>query len=146
MTKREAQWGWMRFAEASVTAADAGGELVPEIEITELAMDAIAVAAGDESQRVSARELSDDAARAGQKFGAMLGVVFAPESIGGVIFGARNVGGPIDVVPVGRVMAFQIGEGPGDLQRTKHGEVGGGVRGVGVEERAVPVEKDAAEW
>lgn len=145
VAKREAQRGWMRFAEPSISAADASGELMPEIEIMELAMDAVAVAAGDKAQSVSARKLLDDAARTGQKFGAMLSVVFAPEPISGVIFGARNVGGTIDVVPVGRVIAFEIGEAPRNLQRTKHGEIGGGVRGVGVEERAIPVKKDAAE-
>ena len=40
---------------------------------------------------------------------------------------------------------LKFGYAPGDLHFGKHGEVGGGVGGVGVEEGAVPVEEDAAE-
>jgi hypothetical protein len=46
----------MGFAKASVAAADSCGEAVEEIEVAELAVDAVAIAAGDESQCVAARE------------------------------------------------------------------------------------------
>jgi len=42
-------------------------------------------------------------------------------------------------------MLFEFGEAPGNLHFLEHGEVGAGVRGVGVEERAVPVEEDTFE-
>jgi|SRR6266404_3149884 len=47
VTEGEAQRGGMWFAEASIAAADAGGEVIPEAKITELAVDAVAVTAGD---------------------------------------------------------------------------------------------------
>jgi len=75
----------------------------------------------------------------------MAKVVKAPDFVGGVPLGAGEICGAIDVVPVGRVVLFEFGEAPGDLHLFEHGEVGCGVRGVGVEERAVPVEEDAAQ-
>jgi len=42
-------------------------------------------------------------------------------------------------------MPFEFGEVPGNLHFSKHGEVSGGVCGVGVKERAVPVEENALE-
>ena len=42
-------------------------------------------------------------------------------------------------------MPFEFGEVPGNLHFSKHGEVSGGVCGVGVKERAVPVEENAFE-
>jgi hypothetical protein len=47
VAKGEAQRGRMGFAEASIATADACGELIPEAEIAELAVDAVAVTAGD---------------------------------------------------------------------------------------------------
>ena len=46
----------MGFALRSVASADAGGERVPEIERFELAVDAVAVAAGDEAEVVMSAE------------------------------------------------------------------------------------------
>jgi hypothetical protein len=135
----------MGFAQARVAATDAGREVIPEFEFVELAVDAVAVAAGDQTQGVAASKLLEDATCAGQKFWAMFGVVLAPDLIGSVVFGAGKIGGAIDVVPVGGTMLFEFGEAPGNLHFSEHGEVGGGVRGVGVEESAVPVEEDAFE-
>ena len=47
LAESQAERGGMGFAEAGVTAADVGGEAIEEIEIVELAVDAVAVAAGD---------------------------------------------------------------------------------------------------
>ncbi len=91
----------MRFAKAGVAAADAGGEVMPEFEFVELAVDAIAVAAGDQTQCVAASKLPEDATCAGQKFWAMFGVVLAPDLVGVVVFGAGEIRRAIDVVPVG---------------------------------------------
>jgi len=55
----------MRFAVACVSAADARGEKVGELEEVELADDAIAIAAGDNAELVASVELLKDAAGAG---------------------------------------------------------------------------------
>ena len=97
----ETQWGGMRFAKASITAADESGEAVPEFEFAQLAVNTVAVTAGDETESVTARQLSKNAACAGEEPGAMLGVVFAPDLIGSVPAHAREVRCAIHVVPVG---------------------------------------------
>ena len=91
----------MGFAQAGVAAADVGGEAIPEFEFAELAMNAIAVTAGDQTEGVDASKLPEDATCAGQEFWAMFGVVLAPDLICGVVLGAGEIRGAIDVVPVG---------------------------------------------
>src|ERR1700757_4094685 len=99
----------MRFAEAGIAAADAGGEMIPEFELPELAVNTVAVAAGDQAESVPACQLSKDAASAGQEFGAMFGVVFAPDLVGGVPLGARQIRCLIDVIPVGGIVLLELG-------------------------------------
>ncbi len=143
--KGEAQRGRMRFAEAGIAAADAGGKAIPEFEFPQLAVNPLAVAAGHETESVMARQLSQDPARAWEEFWTMAGVVFAPDLIGSVPLGAGEIRGAIDVIPVGRIVLLEFCYAPGDLHFFKHGQVGGGIGGVGVEECAVPVEEDAVE-
>jgi hypothetical protein len=135
----------MRFAEASVSAANTGRKAVVELEFLELSMDAVAIAAGDQSQSMAASELRKDAASSWQQLGIVSSVMEAPDLVGGVPFGAREIGGAIDVVPVGGVVLLEFGDSPGDIHFAEHGEVGSGVSGIGVEQGAVPVEEDAAE-
>jgi hypothetical protein len=145
VAKGETEWSGVRFTKASVAAADAGGEAVPEFKFMELTVDAVAVAAGDQAESVVAGEMGEHAASAGNKLGTVVGVVFAPDLVGGVPFVAREICGAINVVPVGGIVLFEFGEAPGDLHFAEHSEVGGGVCGVGIEESSVPVEEDAAE-
>ena len=56
VAERETERGGMRFAKARVPAADAGGEMIPQAEFTQLTVDAIAITACDQTQRVGARE------------------------------------------------------------------------------------------
>lgn len=144
VAKRETEWSGVGFTKASVAAADAGGEAVPEFKFMELTVDAVAVAAGDQAEGVVAGEMGEHAASAGEKLGTVVGVVFAPDLVGGVPLIAREICGAINVVPVGGIVLFEFGDAPGDLHFSEHSEVGGGVCGVGVEESAVPVEEDAA--
>ncbi len=144
-TKGEAKRGGMWFAETGIAAANAGGEVIPESEFAKLAVDAVAVAAGDEPQSMAASKLAEHTTCAGKEFGPLSGVVLAPDLVGGVVFRARKIGGAIDVVPVGRIVPFEFGEAPGNLHFSEHGQVRGGVGGIGIQERAVPVEEDAFE-
>src|SRR4249920_1357100 len=100
MAEGQAERCGMRFAEASVSAADTGRKAVVELKFLELSMDAVAIAAGDQSQSVAASELGENPASAGQEFGIVTGVMEAPDFIGGAPFGARETGGAVDVVPV----------------------------------------------
>ena len=53
--KSEAQRGGMRFAKASITAADESGEAVPDFEFAQLAVNTVAITAGDKTESVTAR-------------------------------------------------------------------------------------------
>ena len=92
------------------------------------------------------RKQRKNPARTGKEFGTMAAVAETPGFVGGVPFGARKLRGAIDVVPVGRIVLFEFGDAPWNLHFTKHGEVGGGIGSVRVEESAVPIEEDALEW
>ena len=76
----------------------------------------------------------------------MRGVLFAPGAVGIIPTSARQFGGAIDAIPVGGVMAGEIVEGPGNAHFTEHSEIGGGIGAVGIEKRAVPIEKDALDF
>lgn len=140
----ELQGSGMGFALLGVAAADACGENVPEVEILELAMDAVAITAGDEAQRVAIADACEDAASAGNELGILLGIVFAPDVVGGGPFVLGKSRGAIDAIPIGRIVLFEFGEAPGNAHGAKHGEIGGSIGGVGIEKSAVPIEEDAA--
>ena len=72
-------------------------------------------------------------------------VLFAPGAVGVVPASARQFCGAIDAIPVGRIVASEIVERPGNAHFAEHGEIGGGIGVVGIEESAVPVEEDAAD-
>src|SRR5260221_3621577 len=105
-------------------------------------MDAVAVAAGDEAEVVMRAETRENAAGAGDEFWIVLGVILAPDLVGGGPFVFRKFGGAIDAIPIRGIVFLEFGEGPGNAHGAKHGEVGGSVGGLGVEERAVPIEED----
>jgi hypothetical protein len=54
--KCEPKRGRIGFAESGIAAADAGSELVPQSELAQLAVYAIAVAAGDEAKGMASRK------------------------------------------------------------------------------------------
>src|SRR5258708_39728587 len=72
VTEGEAQRGGVRFAEASIAAADASGEVIPEAKITELAVDAVAGTAGDQAEIGFAGKVREHAAGAGGERGVVL--------------------------------------------------------------------------
>ena len=146
VAKCEAERRRIGFAEPGIAAADAGNELVPQAELAQLAVYAVAVAAGDEAEGMAPRKQRKNPARTRKQFGAMAAVAEAPGLVGCIPFGARNLRSAIDVVPVGRIVLFEFGDAPWNLHFTKHGEVGGGIGSVRVEESAVPIEEDALEW
>src|SRR5260370_33180924 len=69
-------------------------------------------------------------------------MVFAAGAIRVVRAGAWQFGGAVDAIPVRGIVAGEIVEGPRDAHLAEHGQVGGGIGAVGVEERAVPIEED----
>ena len=146
VAKCEAERRRIGFAEPGIAAANAGSELIPQAELAQLAVYAVAVAAGDEAEGVAPRKQRKNPARTGKQFGAMAAVAEAPGFVGGVPFGVRKLGGAIDVVPVGRIVLFEFGDAPGNLHFAKHCEVSGGIGSIRVEEGAVPVEEDALDW
>src|SRR5258707_9590809 len=107
-------------------------------------MNAVAVAAGDEAEVVMRAEASENAAGTSDELWIVLGVILAPDLVGGGPFVFGKFCGAIDAIPVGRIVAFEFGEAPRNIHGAEHGEVCGGVRGVGVEKSAVPIEEDAA--
>ena len=73
----------------------------------------------------------------------MTSVVHAPGLVRGSVFGARQICSAIYVVPVRRIVLFEFGDAPWDLHFGEHGEIRGGIGGVGIEQSAVPIEEDA---
>src|ERR1700738_593340 len=73
----------------------------------------------------------------------MRGVLLAPGSVGVIPASARQFGGAIDAIPVRRIVACEVLQSPGNAHFAEHGEIGGGIGAVGIEERAGPVEEDA---
>jgi hypothetical protein len=73
-------------------------------------------------------------------------VLLAPGAIGVIPTGAGQFGGAIDAIPVGGIVAGEVVEGPGNAHFAEHGEIGGGIGTIGIEERAVPIEKDALDF
>src|SRR5882724_12245697 len=88
-------------------------------------------------------ESRKNATGAGDEFWIVFGVIRAPDLVGGGPFVFGKFCGAIDAIPVWRIVLFEFGKAPGNVHSAKHGEVGGSVGGVGVEERAVPIEEDA---
>src|ERR1700739_1552483 len=112
----------MRLAQAGIAPADAGGEMIPGVELGRVAMN---------RGGASARELAADAAGAGQEFGTMFGVMLPPDPVGGVPLSAWKVGGLIDAVPVWGIVLFEFRQAPGGLHLGEQGEMSGGVGRVG---------------
>jgi len=135
----------MGLALGGVASADAGGECVPEIEGFQLAVDAVAVATCDEAEIVMSAESSENATSTSDESWILFAVVFAPDLIGGGPLVLGKFRGAINAIPVGRVVRFEFVEAPGNAHGAEHGEVGGGVSGMGVEKSAVPIEEDTFE-
>jgi len=132
------------FAPRRVFGAHARGKDGSELEFLELPVDAVAAAAGDDAELEFGTETFDDAAGAGKKFGMFAVVGLMPEAVGLIPFFARELRGFVDAEPVGRIVTLEIVERPGNLKGVEHGQVSASVGIVGVEEGAVPIEKDSA--
>ena len=133
VAKCEAKRRGIGFAQSGIAAADAGSELIPQAELAQLAVHAVAIATGDETKSMAPRKQRKNPAHTGKEFGTMAAVAEAPGFVGGVPFGARKLRRAIDVVPIGRIVLFEFGDAPGNLHFAKHGEVGGRIGAVGVE-------------
>ena len=75
----------------------------------------------------------------------MAGVVEAPDAVGASPVGAGQTRSAIDAIPIGRIVALEVGKGPGNAEGAEHREVGGGIGLEGVEECAVPIKEDGAD-
>ena len=133
----------MGFAEAGIAATNASDEMVKQAEFTQLAVNAIAITAGDQAEVVVAREKGEHAASARQEFRSVTSVVRAPDLVRGIVFGARQICSAIYVVPVRGIMLLEFGDTPWNLHFGEHRQICGGVGGVGIEQSAVPIEEDA---
>src|SRR3981189_2874432 len=69
-----------------------------------------------------------------------------PQAVGLFPFRARQTRGAVHVVPVRRVMPFQLGNAPFHPQRGEHVGVGLRVGFEGIEQRSVPVEEYAFQY
>src|SRR6266481_4156297 len=107
-------------------------------------MDTVTVAAGDEAEVVMRAKARENAAGASDELWIVLGVIFAPDLVGGGPFVFGKFCGTIDAIPIRGIVFLEFGEAPGNAHGTEHGEIGGGVGGMGVEKGAVPIEEDAA--
>src|SRR5580704_8003254 len=134
----------MRLFLCGVFAANTGGKIAGELELAELAANTLAVSAGDDAQVVFLSEEADYAARACEQRRVFLFVSAHPETVGFEPFGAREHRGAVNAQPIGGIVLCEFALGPVDAQSLKHREVGAEVGLVGIQERAVPIEKDCA--
>src|SRR5215471_15046220 len=104
VSQGEPQRGRMWLPQPGISAANAGREMLQETKIAQLAMDTIAVATGDQTEGMPARQLRKHSPRSRQQLGSLLGVVQPPQLVGDVPLGAGNLCGAIDAIPVRRVI------------------------------------------
>src|SRR6516164_10200780 len=91
-------------------------------------------------------QLPQDATSCGDQFRRMLHVIGAPDAVRVVPALGWNSRPAVDGVPVGRIMFPQLRESPAESQLAKHGEIGLRIGMEGVNERSVPVKKDATQF
>jgi len=129
-----------------VSAKDASKKGLCKTKLAQLAGDAVAIAASDESDVMSLGDPAKDLTGFGEQARTVICVLLAPSGVGVIPAMARQAGCLVDVIPVGGIVAGKFLESPGDAHLAKHGEIGGRVRGVGVDEGAVPIEEYALDW
>ena len=87
---------------------------------------------------------TDGGASTCQQLGRFFVVGLAPQAIGVGPRAARKFCGAIDFVPIRRVVEFEFAQAPIDAESAEHLQVGAGISGVGIQDGAVPIEKDGA--
>src|SRR6267154_2589706 len=104
----------MRFSFRRVFAANACGKTIGEGEITELFAHPRPISAGDDSKNEFSLERPDDLPCARHQPGIFSIVGESPDAVGFIPFGAWKTSGTIDAVPIGRIVASEIVDAPGD--------------------------------
>jgi hypothetical protein len=143
-SERQLKWRRMRLLFWGVLTAYTCGKVAGEREFADLAANPRAVSAADNAEFKFRREGVHDAPGAQQqrRFFELVGL--GPETVGLRPFRTRYMCRAVDAKPVRRIMRGDFALGPVDIKGAEHGKVGADVRGVGIEQRAIPVEKNGA--
>lgn len=131
------------FAARSILGEDADGKGGGKLKFVELAADAFTGAAGDDAEVEAREQKLDDLSDTGKKGGALGVVGLVPEAIRFVPFVAWKIRSLVDAEPIRGIVKLEIVKRPGNTESAKHGEVRASVGRVGIEESAVPIEKDS---
>ena len=142
--ERELQWCRMWFPFRRVFAAHTCGEVISERKFPDLAANSRAIAAADNAELEFCRERAQDASGAGQQRRPFDFVGSSPETVGIQPLRARKLRRAIDAEPIRGIMRGDFTFGPVDVQGAEHGKISANVGGVGIEQRAIPVEKNGA--
>lgn len=140
----EVKRGGMWLFAGGVFAEHKRGEKLLESKAGNLLADAIAAAAGYQTELKSLRQPMDYAARPGKQLGTLCRICRPPQLVSLAPFRAWNAGRAIDFVPVGAVMLLEFGFTPTDFERAEHRHVCAGISSIGIEQGTVPIEQDYA--
>ena len=112
--EREIQRSRVGFSFWRVFAANACGKIIGEGEITELFAHPGPISAGDDPKNEFSLQRANDlpCARHQPRIFSFVGA--SPDAVGIIPFGAWKASGAIDAVPIGRIVASEIVEAPGD--------------------------------
>ena len=102
------------------------------------------ISAGHHSQRKSSGHALHNRARSRQQLRRFFQVRFVPQPVGIRPRPPRQSRRAIDVEPIRRIMPRQFAQPPIDSQRAKHLQISARIRGVGIQQRAIPIEKNRA--
>ena len=131
------------FSSRRVFGENADGKGLGKLEFIELPADAVAGAAGHNAELKAAGQGLDDVARAGKEFGVFVVIGLMPQVIGLVPFVAGKIRRFVDAKPIRRIVELEIVKRPRNAESAEHGEIGARIGCVGIEESAVPIEKDS---
>ena len=130
------------FLFFGVFAANTRGKAAGEVEIAKLAANPRATPASNDAQFEFPREQPHHATRAGEQRRIFTFVGVVPEAVGFDPFGTRQPSRAVNAQPVGRIVLRELSLRPVNSQSMKHRKIGAEVGFVGIQQGAVPIEKD----
>ena len=141
LPKSQPQRRRMRFLFWSVTAAHPRCKHAGKPELAQLPHDTVAVAARNQTQVMRLPQAIEHLTRSFNQPGRVFRILRTPGPVGIVPPRARQFRGSINAVPIWGVMARQFLQPPGNSHFAKHRQIRCGIRGIRINERAVPIKQ-----
>jgi hypothetical protein len=133
------------FLIDGVSTAHASAENLCQPVFSKLPQNAMPVSARDQSQPVTPRQLPQHPSRPPNQLRAVTRVMPSPKGVGFLPPGTGDTCGPVDCVPVRRIMPVEFRPSPGNAQFLEQGKVRLGIGLIGIKQRAIPIEEHTRE-